>query len=121
MTHDLRLGLPGFTPADLHDPAGLARLFATFRERLHQADAGLAQRYGQWLDGAALPAKEESELLVAVGRHVSALLVDLFGIRREAEAHRARVAEQRRRFDFRKRFVARRAKAAAAAGDALPA
>jgi len=121
VTHDLRLGLPGYTPADLHDPAGLARLFADFRERLQRADAELAQRYAAWLDGGDLPAKEESELLIAVGRHVSGLLVDLFGIRREADAHRARVTEQQRRFDFRKRFVARRAKAAAAAGDSLPA
>ncbi|HEX5010211.1 MAG TPA: FAD-dependent oxidoreductase, partial [Planctomycetota bacterium] len=119
MTQELRLGLPGFTFADLHQPAGLARLFAAFRQQLAAADAPLAGRYETWLGGELLPAKEESELMLAVGRHVSGFLVTLFGIGPAVQAHRARVAEQRRRFDFRKRFVARRAKVPAAAGDTL--
>ncbi|MGQ0554101.1 MAG: FAD-dependent oxidoreductase [Planctomycetota bacterium] len=109
------LGLPGFSPADLHDPAGLTRLMAAFRAALSERDPGLAQRYAQWLaEGApalaeGASAKAESELLIEVSRHVSAFLARLFGLEAEAAAHRQRVLEQRRRFLFRKSFVAKRA------------
>ncbi|HZM01050.1 MAG TPA: pyridine nucleotide-disulfide oxidoreductase, partial [Planctomycetota bacterium] len=104
----LRLGLPGFEFGDLHDPAGLARLFADFRAGLARSDAGLSARYEAWLSGAALGERQESELLIGVARAVSAHLIRLFGLEEPAARHRERVARQRRRFDFRKRFVARR-------------
>src|SRR5262245_26601987 len=115
---ELRLGLPGFEFADLHEPAGLARLFANFRARLAASDAALSVRYEAWLDGGRLPERDESELLIAVARAVSAHLVRLFGLEEPAVRHRERVARQRRRFDFRKRFVAKRvARRAPADGD----
>jgi NADPH-dependent glutamate synthase beta subunit-like oxidoreductase/NAD(P)H-flavin reductase len=114
----LRLGLPGFEFTDLHEPAGLARLFADFRARLAASDAGLSGHYEAWLAGAQLAEREESELLIAVARAVSAHLVRLFGLEEPAARHRERVTRQRRRFDFRKRFVAKRvARRAPAEGD----
>ncbi len=105
----LRLGFAGFQPADLHEPEGLARLFAAFRAELALADASLASRYEAWLAGEALPAKAEAELLVALGRHVSAFIVRLFCLEAPAAAHKERITRQQRRFDFRKRFVKTRA------------
>jgi len=119
VTQDTPLGLPGFRLADLHDPQGLARLFAAFRARLAADNEALCGRYDRWLAGEALAAKAESELILGVGRRVSAFLEELFGIAPAVAAHRVRVAEQRRRFEFRKRFVARRAKVAAAPGELL--
>jgi NADPH-dependent glutamate synthase beta subunit-like oxidoreductase/NAD(P)H-flavin reductase len=104
-----RPGSDGERLDGLLDPDELARLFAEFRARLSADDAPLAGQYGAWLEGAALPAKDEAELLIRTARHVSAFLTDRFGLGGPAAAHRERVLAERRRFDFRKRFVARRA------------
>ncbi|HTE07089.1 MAG TPA: FAD-dependent oxidoreductase, partial [Planctomycetota bacterium] len=116
----LRLGLPGFRPDDLHDPEGLARLSAQFRSGLGTADSALATRYEAWLGGAALPAKAEAELLVALARHVSGFVARLFGVEEPLAVHRARVTRQARRFEFRKRFIKARAAALAALAPAGP-
>ncbi|MHC5210188.1 MAG: pyridine nucleotide-disulfide oxidoreductase [Planctomycetota bacterium] len=99
----------GKSLAGLQTPDELARLFTAFRERLTAADGDLAARYGAWLEGADVPAKQEADLLVDVARHVSGFVVDTFGLGPAATAHRERVTAERRRFAFRKRFVARRA------------
>jgi NADPH-dependent glutamate synthase beta subunit-like oxidoreductase/NAD(P)H-flavin reductase len=101
--------LPGFDLADLHAPEGLARLFEAFRDRLREEDGALAGRYEAWLGGDELDAKTEAALLIDVARVVSRFTVELFGIKPDAAAHAERVASERRRFDFRKRFVKTRA------------
>ncbi|MBW2534739.1 MAG: FAD-dependent oxidoreductase, partial [Deltaproteobacteria bacterium] len=108
-TANLRLGLPGFEYRDLHDPDGLQRLHEAFGKELARADRALAERYEAWLAGGEVAARDESELLVEVARHVSAFLVRLFGIGEAVQAHRERVERKRRLFAFRKQFVARRA------------
>ena len=62
----LRLGLPGFEFTDLHEPAGLARLFADFRARLAASDAGLSGRYEAWLAGAQLAERERIPFVAAL-------------------------------------------------------
>ncbi len=109
------------TVADLHDAEGLARLFRRFRDDLASGAPDLARRYEAWLGGAVLPAKEESQLLIDAGRATSAFVVRLFGIAEASEAHRSRVRAERRRFDFRKRFVKARATKRAMAEGGAPA
>ncbi len=106
----MKLGLPEFTYEDLHDPHGLARLHQAFVTRLEADDAALAERYVAYRDsaGRTLEGPVESELLVAVSRHVSRFLASLFGVEAELAALERRALADRVIFDFKKRFMARR-------------
>jgi NADPH-dependent glutamate synthase beta subunit-like oxidoreductase/NAD(P)H-flavin reductase len=104
-----RPDLDGSDVPGLQDPDELRRLLAAFREHLAGADPALSDRYAAWSAGADVSAKDEAELVIRVARHVSAFLVELFGLTEPATEHRRRVEAERRRFAFRRRFVARRA------------
>ena len=76
----------GFAFEDLYDREGLVRLDATFLGFVREVDAALADRLAAARqDPAALPAKAESELLVALAPHLEDFLAKLFGI--ESELH----------------------------------
>ena len=71
----------GFSLTDLYHPAGLARIDQAFLAQLAGADTGLAERLGSARAApAALAAKAESELLLAVAPHLEAFISGLFGI-----------------------------------------
>src|SRR5581483_1437356 len=72
------LGIAGVTYADLHDPAALAALDGRFRTALGAEDPALAARFEAYRAGAKLPPPEESELLIAVARPLSAFVARLF-------------------------------------------
>jgi NADPH-dependent glutamate synthase beta subunit-like oxidoreductase/NAD(P)H-flavin reductase len=77
----------GFHFPDLYDRDALARLDGVFLDRLQAADAALANRL---LAARAapdqVPAKDESELLIALGPHLESFLGTLFGIEDAARA-----------------------------------
>ena len=76
----------GFAFADLYDRESLVRLDAAFIGFLREIDTALADRLvTARSDPAALPAKAESELLIALAPHLEDFLARLFGI--EAEVH----------------------------------
>ncbi|MBV9251942.1 MAG: FAD-dependent oxidoreductase, partial [Acetobacteraceae bacterium] len=77
----------GFTFADLGGRDGLIRLDRAFLDQLAAADPGL---HGRLLAARAapddVPAKYESELIIALGPHLDTFVAELFGIQEEIEA-----------------------------------
>jgi NADPH-dependent glutamate synthase beta subunit-like oxidoreductase/NAD(P)H-flavin reductase len=73
------LGRPGYTFADLFVPARLAELDTAFRMELAAADAPLAARFEAYRGGGSAGPVEDSELLIAVARHLSRFVAALFG------------------------------------------
>ena len=98
-----------FDFAELRTAAGLARLDACFLERLGRADADLHARLLRLREAdEALPPVAHSELLLALGPHVEAMLVELFGIDAEVGALRADILGHDPVLRFKNEFVIRR-------------
>ncbi|MBM3584101.1 MAG: pyridine nucleotide-disulfide oxidoreductase [Alphaproteobacteria bacterium] len=115
---DLRLA-HDFAFADLYDQVGLGRLDAAFLAHLTGVDPGLGLRLGAArARPEALAPKEESELLVALAPHLEDFVADLFGIRREVAALRARHDALAPIYDCKRLFVRRRAAKALTADEA---
>ncbi len=105
------LNLPhGLSFPDLYHRAGLQRLDAAFARSLATTDSALCQRL---LDArahdAALPAKQESELLIALAPHLDDFIAELFGIQAEVRALSARHNELAPLFSCKRLFVQRKA------------
>ncbi len=108
---DLRLGVSGFTYADLYRPERLRELAEIFYAEMEQAAPVVHRQLMDYLAaaGAALAGtKAESELLIAAAPHLSRFVARLFGIQKDREALIEAVREQDAVFQF-KNFVARRA------------
>ncbi len=104
---------------DLYSRDGLLQLDAAFLRFLGEADAGLRAR----LEAARAeppPAKQESELLIALAPHAEDFIVRLFGIEAEAQALAARHHELAPLYSVKRLFVQRRALHKVKAGDARP-
>ena len=105
------LGIPGYSFADLHEPERLASLHDRFCEQVANADPALWrewQAYAQAPDAARSPV-ETSNLLVAMGRHVSRFVKRLFNVGADARAIDQRTRELDDLFRFKVDFVRRRA------------
>ncbi len=97
-------------PEDLYAREGLARLDARFLAFVGEADAALRGRLeAARRDSAALPAKAESELIIALAPHLEDFLARLFGILPEAQALAARHHELAPLYSVKRLFVQRRA------------
>ncbi len=104
---------------DLYSRDGLLQLDAAFLRFLGEADAGLRAR----LEAARAeppPAKQESELLIALAPHAEDFIVRLFGIEAEAQALAARHHELAPLYSVKRLFVQRRALHKVKAEDARP-
>ncbi len=97
-------------PEDLYAREGLARLDARFLAFLGEADSALRGRLdAARRDPAAMPAKSESELIIALAPHLEDFLARLFGILPEAQALAARHHELAPLYSVKRLFVQRRA------------
>jgi len=95
---------------DLYSSDGLERLDAAFVAFLGEADAALRDRLlGGRADPAALPPKQESDLLVGLSPHVDDFISRLFGIEAEVQALAARHHELAPLYSVKRLFVQRRA------------
>src|SRR5205814_650458 len=109
------LGRPGYGFADLFVPARLAQLDAEFRAELAAADPALAARFAAYRGGVSGTPPEDSELLIAVARHLSRFVAELFG--NQGPRQRLLEVAAREAAVFRmKEFIARRAIKKHAAG-----
>src|ERR1700730_18652654 len=83
------LGVPGFRYADLNRVRRLMALDQAFRDDLAQADADLARKY----EAARVNRIADTELLIAVARHVDRFLAKLFLIESAVNAMNGRTLE----------------------------
>ncbi len=78
---DLKLGIPGFSYADLYRPERLTELLQHFDETLNTADDALFTRFNHYREnGSEMEAPEVSNLLVAVAPHLGNFLATLFKV-----------------------------------------
>ncbi len=107
--HD-RLGIAGFTFADLHQPARLHALYDLFCDEVRRAEPGL---WAEWeayrLTPAVLGSVARSNLIVAMAPHVSRFLIRLFAVGPAAESMTAETRVYDDLFRFKIDFVRRRA------------
>ncbi|MGH8705633.1 MAG: FAD-dependent oxidoreductase, partial [Burkholderiales bacterium] len=100
----------GLRVEDLYARPGLARLDDEFLKFVEQANAPLRARLtAARADPAAVPAKQESELLIALAPHLEDFLAQLFGIEAEARALAARHHALAPLYSVKRLFVQRRA------------
>ncbi|HYZ89325.1 MAG TPA: pyridine nucleotide-disulfide oxidoreductase, partial [Myxococcales bacterium] len=102
-----RLGIPGFSFADLHDPQRLAALTAAFDRDLHAADPGLFARFEQHRQ-TPFTGPNEGDLLIEVSRHVSRFLGKLFRVGDEQAGLRSAAGRDAVIFRVKREFVQRR-------------
>jgi NADPH-dependent glutamate synthase beta subunit-like oxidoreductase/NAD(P)H-flavin reductase len=96
-----------FTFADLYDRAALSRLDGVFLDQLREADVALANRLLAARAAPDLPAKDESELLIALGPHLDQFLGRLFGIEAETRALAATGTSLAPLYEVKRLFVQR--------------
>jgi NADPH-dependent glutamate synthase beta subunit-like oxidoreductase/NAD(P)H-flavin reductase len=100
----------GITFDDLYDREGLLKLDQRFLAELGRDDAALHERLGRARsDAGTLPAKQESELLLALAPHLDRFIARLFGIEAEVEALSARHHELVPLYGIKRQFVQRKA------------
>jgi NADPH-dependent glutamate synthase beta subunit-like oxidoreductase/NAD(P)H-flavin reductase len=104
---DIALGR-GYRYSDLHDPDRLRDLDADFRRVLAASNPALSRRFEAYRDGAELQPPEDGDLLIAVARHLSRFVAELFPITQELEALRAAALSDHPVLGLRE-FVSRRA------------
>ncbi len=94
--------------ADLYQRDGLLRLDAAFLDYLRAADGTLTERLiAARADPAALAAKQEAQLLVALAPHVEDFIAKLFGIQRELAVLAQQHLELAPIYTARRNFVQR--------------
>jgi NADPH-dependent glutamate synthase beta subunit-like oxidoreductase/NAD(P)H-flavin reductase len=99
----------GLAFADLYRREGLVRLDALFLDSLAAANADLKARLvAARADPAALPLKEESELILEVAPHLDDFLAALFGIAPEFAALSERHHRLAPLYSVKRQFVQRR-------------
>ncbi len=104
---------------DLYERAGLLRVDAAFLAFLAEGDAALRERLLAARSNPP-PAREESDLLVALAPHVEDFLAKLFGIEAEARALAERHNELAPLYSVKRLFVQRRAMHKVKPQDARP-
>jgi len=102
--------LPGLAFEDLYRRDGLLRVDAGFLADLEQTDAGLHQRLVAARSAETpLPAKAESELLLALASHVEDFIARLFGIEAEVRELAGRHHRLAPLYSVKRLFVQRKA------------
>jgi len=106
----LDLGIPGFSYADLHDPARLRELHNVFAREVETADPELWREWDTYRTDPHLarPATEVSLLLVRMAPYVSRFVGRLFRVEAELEALAEATRSQQPIFRFKADFVRRR-------------
>ncbi|MFA5908630.1 MAG: FAD-dependent oxidoreductase [Vicinamibacterales bacterium] len=104
------LGIPGFTFADLHQPARLRDLHDRFVGHVQASEPELWAQWEQYRSvPEALGAVARGNLVVAMAPHVSRFITRLFGVGAEADAMVAATRAYDVLFRFKIDFVRRRA------------
>jgi NADPH-dependent glutamate synthase beta subunit-like oxidoreductase/NAD(P)H-flavin reductase len=107
----MRLGIPGYTFADLHKPERLASLYHRFCEEVEASDPPLWRQWDAYRTAPDAPRSPvaHSNLLIAMAAHVSRFALRLFDVSSAASALTASTRAQDDLFRFKVDFVRRRA------------
>ena len=107
---DRTLGIPGFTFGDLFEPARLADLHGEFERWFARTAPEAHARFDAYraCKGEGMTAEAKSEALLAAAPHVSAFVVRLFGVQREAETLREQVIDRSPLWRFKRDFAKKR-------------
>ena len=98
----------GFSFSDLYDRTALTRLDGAFVDHLRAADAALTDRLMTARAAHAdLAAKDESDLLIALGPYVESFIAGLFGIETEVKALAGRASTLAPVYEVKRLFVQR--------------
>jgi len=104
------LGLPGFSFADLHQPARLRELYSRFVEQVKATEPELWAQWEQYREvPESLTAVARGNIVVAMAPHVSRFLSALFSVGADADALIAATRAYDVLFRFKIDFVRRRA------------
>jgi NADPH-dependent glutamate synthase beta subunit-like oxidoreductase/NAD(P)H-flavin reductase len=119
----LNLGIDGYTYADLSSLSRLNDLAVTFDRFVEEHDPELFRRFEAYRrdvqgGGPGIPAPEESALLIAVGRHLSAFVGRMFRDESQISAQEQRARRDAEVARFKREFVAKRVAKVAAPVDA---
>ncbi|HVE73199.1 MAG TPA: pyridine nucleotide-disulfide oxidoreductase, partial [Thermoanaerobaculia bacterium] len=105
----MNLGIDGYTYADLSSLPRLNDLADTFDRFVEEHDPELFRRFESYRRSPSdLPAPEESALLIAVGRHLSAFVTRMFHADAQVAAQQQRARRDAEVARFKKEFVAKR-------------
>jgi NADPH-dependent glutamate synthase beta subunit-like oxidoreductase len=110
MRTTLRLDLDGFEYADIYRADRLPILDGLFLAALEKTDPPLALRYVAYRNGAEYACPDESELLIAMARHVEDFIVRTFRVTAARDALRAAQARDDVIHAFKNEFVKHRAR-----------
>jgi len=110
LSPDTRLGIPGYTFADLHDPHRLASLYERFCEQVSADHPSLWAEWSELAKSPDLPRPPTavSGLLTAMAPHVSRFVARLFDVEAESADLTAATRDQDDLFRFKIDFVRRR-------------
>ncbi len=115
----MNLGIDGFTWSDLSNLARLNDLALAFDRFVEEHDPELFRRFESYRRSPSeLAAPEESALLIAVGRHLSAFVTRMFHADAQVSAQQQRARRDAEVARFKKEFVAKRVAKVAAPVDA---
>jgi NADPH-dependent glutamate synthase beta subunit-like oxidoreductase/NAD(P)H-flavin reductase len=108
-TKTLSIGLPGWTFADLFNPARLSDLHELFLQQLALADPDAAKALREYReDPDAAPSSKVSDVTIAVAPHVGAFVANLFGVSDVVGALSAHIVGDDPLFVFHRDFVKKR-------------
>jgi NADPH-dependent glutamate synthase beta subunit-like oxidoreductase/NAD(P)H-flavin reductase len=107
---DRTLGIPGFTFGDLFEPARLADLHAEFEQWFARTAPEAHARFAEYraCKGEGMTPEAKSEALLVAAPHVSAFVVKLFGVEREAGTLREDVLDRSPLWRFKRDFAKKR-------------
>jgi NADPH-dependent glutamate synthase beta subunit-like oxidoreductase/NAD(P)H-flavin reductase len=106
---ELRLGIPGFTYADLHRPQRLADLMRQFEGELKASDPAAWERLSAWRAAPdARDAAAVSETILAVAPHVERFVARLFGVEQAVRLRSEAIRADDPVFAFKREFVKKR-------------
>jgi len=107
---EMSLGIPGFSFADLHQPARLRELYRQFVEAVQATEPELWAQWDQHrISPGTLGAVARGNLIVAMAPHLSRFVTRLFGVGAEADALVQATRAYDALFRFKIDFVRRRA------------
>ncbi len=107
----LQIGLPGFSYADLYEPARLKELTEIFYGSVRSSDPELWDRFDRYRTtlGEGMTPEEISAVIVETAPHLSAFIAELFQVVDVHGRWRRAVEDDAVVFIFKREFVVRRA------------